>query len=835
MHRYAPWLPALAILLTTGAVAHTPDQPLGDPVVRVTFDTDGSSTHPLAGAWAQSEGLVTAPVHLGAEGAPQGERYGRLAARSEGASSAHYVIETVMRPGVFLQASALVRAPARPDGVTTQLAFVVCDAARPGAAVAEITRDIPAGEEWHKIEVTLDPIRLAGPGYYLSSVEFRADGLQAGQAVAMDLDDLLFTGDVDVYFERYLPRLAEEGAAALRASLVEVNESLEALPAAIDAPADAPPAVADALMAAAEWYAESHSRIDDWMASLLGQTVPPTAVVRGNVLDTRLMRSILEQAEAAGNLEPRGPYAIWRLDDTPERYPLPWDVAVMGQLVDRVALRATPGEPLHLALAIRSQVAAAGLMVRPGPLRGESGAAVPATAWDAKHLLWWWQAPRGATNGELVATPELLAHNPSLVTPRTDAADNRLDGPIPADAVTLVPVNAEAGEVRTFVLSLSVPRDLPPGAMSGEILIRSAAGEARLPYTLEILPFTVVDSDPKLLVELRSRLGPDDPGSLATLSERRMREVLADIQALGGPCSVTVDAPVPEDTDDLSELRAALALRMDAGMIHGPLLLHGTEPWLLNIAGHAYSAAGFAQHNEAFLARMRQVAELGKELGVEGLTVCGMPSAGVPLAHHQNVAAKACRGIGMPTYIEAQPGISHSTGHMAYVSLCRDDHTDSQAAKRMGFELWYRPEHTGIEEPARLRQEASFGLARRGYTGLILPYWQPCGDPLDDLDGVAKDRMTAYPSQDGLLRTVSWLGLREAVTDRQYLRAAEDLLERALGAAGVGGFGARPEVPEIEALRAAWFAALDTADPSVAREELRTAMAGVARWLQDQP
>jgi hypothetical protein len=95
--------------------------------------------------------------------------------------------------------------------------------------------------------------------------------------------------------------------------------------------------------------------------------------------------------------------------------------------------------------------------------------------------------------------------------------------------------------------------------------------------------------------------------------------------------------------------------------------------------------------------------------------------------------------------------------------------------------------------------------------------------------------MTAYPSQDGLLRTVSWLGLREAVTDRQYLRAAEDLLERALGAAGVGGFGARPEVPEIEALRAAWFAALDTADPSVAREELRTAMAGVARWLQDQP
>lgn len=834
MHRTIPWLTLLVMLHAASARAHTPDQPLGDPVVRVTFESDGSSTHPLAGHWAETEGLLTVPVHVGTEGAPQGQGFGRLAVRSEGASSARYVIETVMRPGVFLEVSAFVRAPERPEGVSTQLALVISDAYQPSVPVTEICLDIPPGDEWKQVEATLDPIRLAGPTYYLSSVEFRAEGLESGQAVAIDLDDLLFSGDVDLYFEEYLPRLADEGAARIRASLAQVKAALDDLPPSLTVPGNVAPPVRSTLEAAGRWYSQTRTSLAEWMASLSGQSAPPPALARAKALDAHTLRSVARQFAVAATLNQRGPYAIWRLAETQERYPLPWDPVVPGELVDRVSLRGSPGETIHLVLSIRPQDQADRLILRPGPLVSDAGPPLPPSAWNAYHLLWWWQASAGAVNGELVPTPELLARDPLLVQPSRESPDNQLSGSLPSDAPRLKPADIAAGELGTFVLELSIPTGFPPGHAGGEILIASNAGEARIPCDLEVLPFVIADRDPLAVIELRSRLGQAQPLSVAALPEDRMRQVLADIRAMGVR-AITLDAPIPEEPGDLTELRRALALRLEMGTTEGPVLLHGTEPWLMNIAGHAYSAVGFAEHNGAFVTRMRQVIDLANELGINGLTICGMPSAGTPLAHHQNVAAKACQTLGLPTYIEAQPGISHATAHMAYVSLCRDDPIDAQSARRMGFELWYRPSWAGLEDPASLRLESGFSLPRRGYTRFIAPYWQPSGNPFDDTDSVAKDRMLAYPSPTGVVRTIGWLGLQEAVKDRQYLLAAEELLDQARRATGAGGFGARPQVPEITALLTARTACLETHDPAAARQELQAAMTQVAIWLRERP
>ncbi|MBD3174708.1 MAG: hypothetical protein GF320_05990 [Armatimonadia bacterium] len=543
------------------------------------------------------------------------------------------------------------------------------------------------------------------------------------------------------------------------------------------------------------------------------------------------MRSVLHQASAAGSLDLGGHVAVWQSPPDSFRLPLPWDGAVLGTLVDHVSLRGAPGELIICAVTVRPRQDASGLMLRPGPLTTEAGAVIAPTAWDVHHLLWWWQSPTGVVGGELEPTPELLAHDPRLVDPLTDTPDNRIDGPLGPDARRPLPVDLPAGDLHTFILSLPVPADAPPGPYEGEILIRSGGAETRLPYALQVLPIELASEQPEVIIELRSRLGPGDLSEVEALSERRMQSVLEDVRSLGARVA-TVAAEIPTETESLDDLEQALRLRAEVGMTVGPLLLHGTEPWLLNIAGHAYTPAGFAQHNGVFLARMRQVAALGEELGLEGLVMCGMPSAGTPLAHHQNVAAKACGGLGLSTYIEAQPGISHATAHIDYVSLCRDDEQDARAARRMGFRLWYRPEHAGLEDPAALRREAGFSLDHRGYAGLIAPYWQPSGDPLRDGDSAAKDRMLAYPSAGGPVRTLSWLGLREAITDRQYLTAAEDLLKRVLRTTGMGGFGARPRPPEVQELQDAWRAALERGDPAESRERLRSAMAGAVRWLE---
>ncbi|MBD3174575.1 MAG: hypothetical protein GF320_05320, partial [Armatimonadia bacterium] len=395
----------LSLILVAGLVAtahaHMPDQPLGDPVVWVNFETDGTSTHPLAGDWEEAEGLTTAPVHLGTEGAPQGELFGRLAARSEGADRARYVIDTVMRPGVFLNLSAQLRAPARPAGVTTELAVIVSDGRRPAFPVAEIVRQIPPGEEWHRVEIDLDPVRMAGPYYYVSALELRAGGLSSGQSVAMDLDDLLFSGDVDLYFEGYLPRMADEGAAAIRADLIEVRTALDELPTRMAAAHAPDPAVADALDEAARWYADTHARLETWLSELPGKPIPTAAEARRAAVDSRVMRSVLHQASAAGSLDLGGRVAVWQSPPDSLRFALPWDGAVLGTLVDQASLRGAPGEPIICAITVRPRHDASGLVLRPGPLTTATGAVIAPTAWDVHHLLWWWQSPTGIVGGEL--------------------------------------------------------------------------------------------------------------------------------------------------------------------------------------------------------------------------------------------------------------------------------------------------------------------------------------------------------------------------------------------------------------------------------------------------
>ena len=160
------------------------------------------------------------------------------------------------------------------------------------------------------------------------------------------------------------------------------------------------------------------------------------------------------------------------------------------------------------------------------------------------------------------------------------------------------------------------------------------------------------------------------------------------------------------------------------------------------------------------------------------------------------------------------------------------DLSRSKAAKvnAAGQRIFMHKPQGGVEDPARYRKRFGIDIWRHGYDGIIpYAYQSDYHFPWNDFDDPKyRDHAFTYPVSNGVIDTIAWEALREAIDDRRYLASLQAHIEASMQA--------MPSMPEagraaVEACVAAAQAQLDALEQAEAALEPAVMRAQVAMHL----
>jgi len=379
------------------------------------------------------------------------------------------------------------------------------------------------------------------------------------------------------------------------------------------------------------------------------------------------------------------------------------------------------------------------------------GRVLPRSAVDIHVVKVWQQAGAGPLRDPdtAAAVPELLVKDDRV--PLSGAApEARLIGP----AVCDIPADTS----KQFWLSITVPRNTPPGPYTGKVVVtgRGLPAPVVVRVALTVPALRLLSPAKQYGVDLRSRLDsapaalPSADGSLCVtdfVTKDVLDAQLADIYAHGYTIASLYDSPstLPDAVSEYQRYGLGTAynlykgdgdpqaLERDRAARRGPALTYYTAP----------------EPNEAASARMAP-----------------LEKAGIP-----NV-----------TYIPKQDDFTALGASTDIAVYNRDSEYPQKLLRTNGQRLsmtrdwWYWPATN--EDPKTNRVDSGILLWKSNLYGAFLPDYQtPFGaDPYDETSAGAspsklafRPLMLTYPVKGGVLDTLQWEACREGVTDVRYL------------------------------------------------------------------
>ena len=379
------------------------------------------------------------------------------------------------------------------------------------------------------------------------------------------------------------------------------------------------------------------------------------------------------------------------------------------------------------------------------------GHVLPRSAVDIHVVKVWEQDGAGPLRDPdtAAAVPELLVKD-DRVPLSGPAPDVRLTGP----AVCNIPADTS----KQFWLSVTVPRNTPPGPYSGSLIVsgRGLPAPVTVRLALTVLPLRLLSAAKQYGVDLRSRLDAP-PAALPSPNDKLLvtdfvtKDVLdaqlADIDAHGFTIASLYDSP---DT-----LWDAVTEYKNNG---------------LGTAYNLYKGDGNPQDVE-------------KQRGSHSdpvLTYYADPEPNAAASARMAPLAKA--SIPNATYIPRQDDFTAIGQNADIVVYNRDSEYPQQLLRTGGQRMsmtrdwWYWP--ATDEDPLTNRVDAGVLLWKSNLYGAFLPDYQTAfgADPYDETSAGAspskiafRPLMLTYPVKGGVLDTLQWEACREGVTDVRYL------------------------------------------------------------------
>ena len=429
---------------------------------------------------------------------------------------------------------------------------------------------------------------------------------------------------------------------------------------------------------------------------------------------------------------------------------LPSSLPAAGSSSD-VSLSACAEQTQAASFCLYSPVALSNVAVSmPQDLQG-IGRTLPQSAVNIHVVKVWEQSGAGPLRDPdtAAAVPELLVKDDRI--PLSGLAPAiRLTGP----AVCDIPADTS----KQFWLSVSVPRNTPPGPYNGKVIIsgRGLPVPVVVRVALIVPPLRLLSPAKQYGVDLRSRLDPTpatlpSPDGQQLVTDFVTKDVLdaqlADIYAHGFTIATLYDSP---DT-----LWDALTEYKNYGLGTAYNLYRGEgDPQVVEKQRSAHNGSALTYYtppepNEAASARMAPLSKLG-----------------IP-----NV-----------TYIPKQDDFTALGSSTDIAVYNRDSEYPQKLIRTNGLRLsmtrdwWYWPATN--EDPKTNRIDSGVLLWKSNLYGAFLPDYQtPFGtDPYDETSAGAppskiafRPLMLTYPVKGGVLDTLQWEACREGVTDVRYL------------------------------------------------------------------
>ncbi len=438
---------------------------------------------------------------------------------------------------------------------------------------------------------------------------------------------------------------------------------------------------------------------------------------------------------------------------------------------------AARGEVEPASFVLRSPNGVEKLELIPSPLTGDGGETLPPIAVDLYAVGVWWQAGNAwflpeREGGAQILVPELLLHDASLARPGAKTQENSVrktgggvadfgpDAPAfiaAADAPAFQPLPLEAKKLRQFYVLFHAPAQAKPGIYRGTVAVRADGADAgAIPVTARVLPF-----------ELPAPATRQDHG----------RE-FAYLLAAGDPLHGRLAA---------GQGRETIAAAVNAE--YADIARHGVRHLLFDAAFGARTLRGLADKaaraglsKEPLWISAGPASTLVDQAAPTSLPVpdldalaaaAGAPSAHALLATRDAATLEGLVAKGHRPFLFANPDSIYSNlapvlagavcDRLPYFHLVARWHA-------IDAQIFRTSPAPGVENPEHWRRQVGVVPFRGDADGVLIPGFYDTANPW--AEGGRKGMRSpalVYPTENGLLSTLAWEGVREGIKDVRYL------------------------------------------------------------------
>jgi hypothetical protein len=521
---------------------------------------------------------------------------------------------------------------------------------------------------------------------------------------------------------------------------------------------------------------EARSHVETQLAGLQRKPTPAA------VSSVRQLLGRLEKAHAAyGSLAayaeayPRFPYLVWIIEPISNEKVLPNEFPVPGIVGTELSISTCPGEYEPASFAIYGFKALREITVECS--EATSGEfTLPSAQIDIHIVKCWWQAGVGVADVQHpTLTPELLLKDADFVRVEDETKRNMLrDAKAPVDARELQPVFIAARETQQFWVTVHVPEGTSPGTYTSQITLSvQNAPEMILPFTVEVLPFTLERPALRYSIYYRGRLAEDLKRSIGS-KWKSPKQYLAEMRNLKDH-GIT-HPTCHQDFDNLQLLDRAIELRKQAGIAVDPF-------YTLGLQTRGYTSP---EDLETLKERVRSGLAHVRRHGIKELYIYGIDEASGEVLKSERASFKAAHEAGVKVFAACASGAFELVGDVLDLAVFNGRLNPSEAKKWHSLEhsiFSYANPQVGVEEPETYRRNYGLALWKAGYDGAMnYAYQHNFGDIyVDDDHETFRDHVFAYPTVDGVIDTIQWEGFREGVDDVRYLTTLLKAIESATG------------------------------------------------------
>jgi hypothetical protein len=542
--------------------------------------------------------------------------------------------------------------------------------------------------------------------------------------------------------------------------------------------------------------------------------------------DASLVRRVLDQVKARGNAYPlaAAPLTYYTVPAMSPVKRLPNTFPEDGELCGTLQIVAARGEFEPASFVIFPFADAAKSELKSSPLTG-AGTVIPADNVDLKVVKCWYQGGTAwysyfadISGRELV--PELLLNDENLVRVDPDTRDNYVRADYPAgsqyiwvsnprsvdvpfnaetepvaDARTIRPFQLKTGEFKQFWMTVKVPADATPGVYRGSIdILVAGAKVASVPVQLRVLPFelpkpmTRYDLSREFHTMLYNGPGYDDilkrNGGDGAHADRKMLALYENMRDHNILHPLVRDFTAKSRDSFVRQLELLRQAGLSTDTIFGAIPGIPPHNWMTSPAVQNTPLRDQALPDE-LIKRVDESFEIVTKLFGRSTVYCfGWDEPPRRLVIAERGPWKYIHDKGLKVYSTATDKHLQFSAYNEDFVNCPGEISRERANRwhALGARITnYASPHTGPENPDCMRRVHGLRLYKANYDG-IGNYILDCSgwnDFLGETHNFRGFNMT-YPTRDGVIDTLEWEGIREAVDDVRYATLLQQLAVAAI-------------------------------------------------------